>query len=78
MTATIYFKDTVNKPSVVVKDLVSIKAACIDIKVRSKNYTKENFSAFTPFAQESYAFTGKNGIFSIAGADILYVEITEG
>ena len=39
--------------------------------------TKEKILLFTPFAQESYAFTGKNGIFSVAGSEILYVETVE-
>ena len=77
MKARIYFKDSVNRSPVVVEELIDIKATSLDTKIRSKNYTKENFAAFAPFAQESYSFSSSNGVISVSGADILYVELLE-
>lgn len=77
MKATIHFKDSVNTTQVTVEGLVAIKARSLISNNRDKNYTSKNFTVFTPFAEESYAFTGRDGIISVLGSDILYVEFVE-
>lgn len=77
MNATIYFQDSINKPSVTVEGLIAIKARTANAKSREKNYNEGNFQAFMPFPEESYSFAGRNGIVSVAGVEILYVELTE-
>ena len=75
MKAIIYFKDSSVKSCVTIENLSLIKGRSSDEHKRPKNYdTEEKFLIFTPFADESYSFTGSNGTFSIAGAEILYVE----
>ena len=77
MKATIYFKDSVNKPSVTVEGLTGIKARSLNQNSKDKNYTEKNFNVFTPFAEESYAFTGRDRVVSVLGSEILYVEFKE-
>lgn len=77
MVAKIYFKDSVGKPSVTIEGLTAIKARTPDIKSRDKNYNERNFHAFVPFHEESYSFIGTNSVISVAGTDILYVELLE-
>ena len=77
MKATIYFKDSANKPSVMIDGLISIKARSLNQNSKDKNYSEKNFNVFTPFVEESYAFSGRDGVISVLGADILYVEFKE-
>lgn len=77
MKATIYFKNSTIK-AINIDKLISIKGRSSDTRKPLKNYdTAEKIRVFTPFADESYSFTGGNGTFAFSGADILYVELTE-
>ena len=76
MKAIIYFKDAAAKEPLTVEGLISIHGN-VEGKNTPKRYNEQNFYAFTPFANESYAFKGTDGIFSISGAEILKVEIKD-
>ena len=76
MKAIIHFKDSAKVPSVTIENLRAIKAVVVydNGRLRDKNYREDNFHAFTPFENESYAFEGSTAIISVNGAEILYVE----